>query len=245
FDRARRRIAAGAREHGHASVGAPDDDLDDAAMLVRGQRRILAGGAARDEKIDAAVDLKIDEAFQRRFVERAAVRKRSDEGCAEAFEFHDMTNSSKRNNPLRPRSSPAAMTAPRAKPSRPRARCEISMRSSGESKKRVCRPNSAPTREETMDGSSLPPLPVFAAAAIRSAVPLGASSFCEWCRSSMPAAYCGNRATNSPARCASAKTTFAPGEKFDAYTHAMPALSTRCRTSSNRSFQPVVPMTRF
>ena len=48
------------------------------------------------------------------------------------------------------------------------------------------------------------------------AVPLGASFFCEWWRSSIPASYCGKRATSSPARWASAKTTFAPGEKFEA-----------------------------
>ena len=67
-----------------------------------------------------------------------------------------------------------------------------------------------------MGGSSLPPLPSFASDAIFSAVPLGASFFCAWWRSSIPAAYCGKRATSSPARRARAKTTFAPGEKFEA-----------------------------
>ena len=33
-------------------------------------------------------------------------------------------------------------------------------------------------------------------------------------------------------------------EKFDAYTAPMPAFSTFLRTSSTRSFHPVVPITR-
>ena len=86
LDRARRRVAAGAGEHRHAAVRAADDDLDDAAMLLRvsaGFSPVVPHGT---RKLTPLVDLQIDEALQRRFVERAAVGERRDERGAEAFE---------------------------------------------------------------------------------------------------------------------------------------------------------------
>jgi hypothetical protein len=79
LDGARGVVAARSREHRHAPVHLTHDQLDDAAMLRRGQRRILAGSPARNEKIDAAIDLKIDEACERMLIERAAFGEGRDE----------------------------------------------------------------------------------------------------------------------------------------------------------------------
>ena len=64
-------VAAGAGEDGHLALGLFDRDLDDAEVLVAGERRALAGGAAGDQKIDARFDLAAHQPAQSRFVQRA------------------------------------------------------------------------------------------------------------------------------------------------------------------------------
>ncbi len=64
-------VAARAGEHRDLAVGFFDRDLDHAQMLVAGERRALAGGAAGHQKIDAGLDLPADQRAQRRLIERA------------------------------------------------------------------------------------------------------------------------------------------------------------------------------
>src|SRR5204863_7026792 len=104
LDGVRRVVAAGAGEHGHALVRRLHNDLHHALVLVARQRRVLAGRAAGHEEVDALADLPFDEALQRRLVERAGLLEWSDQGCTDSAKFHDITSSSKRKNPLLPRS---------------------------------------------------------------------------------------------------------------------------------------------
>jgi hypothetical protein len=55
-------------------------------MLVLRQRRVLAGGAARDEEVRSLVDLEVDEALEGGFVDRAVGFEWRDQGHAEAAE---------------------------------------------------------------------------------------------------------------------------------------------------------------
>ena len=128
-------------------------------MLVRGQRRVLARRPARHEEVHALGDLPVDEMRERASSSEPSLVNGVISAVPTPRNIRDSysnASSSNRTSPLRPRIFSAAKTAPRANPSRPRARCEISTRSSGESKKSVCRPNSAPTREAAIGGSSLP-----------------------------------------------------------------------------------------
>src|SRR5437899_1012989 len=72
-------IATGPGEDWHLAAGFLGEDLDDAPALGRGQRRILAGRAARRQEVDAAVDLAAAHAPNRCLVEIAAPRERRDE----------------------------------------------------------------------------------------------------------------------------------------------------------------------
>jgi len=79
-------MAAGAGHDGHATFRLLDRDLDDAPMLVGRHRRRLARRSARNEKVNALLDLPIDEFPERRFVQRAVLREGRDERGTAALE---------------------------------------------------------------------------------------------------------------------------------------------------------------
>ena len=83
-DRLLRVVRSRAGDDGHAPPHLLHGDLHDAAMLGERHRRRFAGGAARDDEVDALVDLPVDEAAQRAFVDRAPVRERRGERGAAA-----------------------------------------------------------------------------------------------------------------------------------------------------------------
>ena len=64
---------ARADQHRHAAGRLLDHDLDDLAALVGRHAQELAGAAERDQAVDAFLDLEIDQASERRFVDLAAV----------------------------------------------------------------------------------------------------------------------------------------------------------------------------
>src|SRR3977135_2229142 len=68
-------VAAGPGEDWHLAAGLLGEDLDDAPALGRGQRRVLAGRAARRQEVDAAVDLAAAHAPNRGFVKIATPRE--------------------------------------------------------------------------------------------------------------------------------------------------------------------------
>src|SRR5205823_4472554 len=72
---------------GHTAVRASHRELHDAAMLLRRERRILAGGAAGNEEVRSLFDLKVEKALKRGFVERAVSLEGRDEGHAQAVEL--------------------------------------------------------------------------------------------------------------------------------------------------------------
>ena len=73
-------VAAGPGQDRHAAFRFSDDQFDDPNALLLGQRRSFAGRAARDEEMDAGVDLPARKAADGCFINRAAARKRRDEG---------------------------------------------------------------------------------------------------------------------------------------------------------------------
>src|SRR6266581_6560053 len=68
-------VTAGAREDGHLALSKFDSDLHDAEMLLACECRALAGSAARNEEVDACLDLSLDQLAQRLFVERTVFPK--------------------------------------------------------------------------------------------------------------------------------------------------------------------------
>ena len=78
-------VAAGAGEHRHLPARFVDEDLDDPRRRSAiGQRRALAGRAARHEEVNAGVDLPAPEATNGRLVEVAVPGERRDERGADA-----------------------------------------------------------------------------------------------------------------------------------------------------------------
>src|SRR5207245_4487334 len=84
-------VAAGAGADRHATLRLGDEDLDDAAALRGSERRTFAGRPARNEKMNAAVDLPAAEPADAGLVEIAALRKRRHERRADSSEWcsHD------------------------------------------------------------------------------------------------------------------------------------------------------------
>ena len=79
-------VRARAGQHRYAAARFLDRDLDDPELLLRGHRHRLSGGAARDEHVDAALDLPAHGAPQGRLVEIPRLREGRDERHARAGE---------------------------------------------------------------------------------------------------------------------------------------------------------------
>src|SRR6185369_7122589 len=63
-------ISASAGEHGNLAFSFLQRDFDHAQVFLMRQGRAFAGGAARNQKIDAGLDLATDQPSQNLFVER-------------------------------------------------------------------------------------------------------------------------------------------------------------------------------
>ena len=61
MNRFRCRIASGSDDNRHSSPRLFDDDLNDAIRFIRVECRTFTGGATRQQHVDAAIDLEIDE----------------------------------------------------------------------------------------------------------------------------------------------------------------------------------------
>src|SRR5260370_20162218 len=68
-------VTAGPREDRYVALSQFDSDLHDAEMLLACECGALAGSAARNEKVDACLDLPLDQMAQRLFVERTVFPK--------------------------------------------------------------------------------------------------------------------------------------------------------------------------
>src|SRR5262249_30180711 len=92
MDHFARVVAAGAGEDRHAAAGLLDQSLDRPEPLLVRERRALAGGAARDQEVNAGVDLPAAEATDGRLVEVAGAGERCDQRRADSGEWraHEM-----------------------------------------------------------------------------------------------------------------------------------------------------------
>src|SRR5260370_25225047 len=127
-------------------------------MLFVRECGALAGRSTRDEKVDAQINLALDQSSQRRLVKRTIASKRSDK-CGSGACKHDavpfffpqhnsLRISRNSKTPLLPTTQRAARSAPRAKPSRLRAVWRSVMVSAAESNPISCVPGCAPARLE-------------------------------------------------------------------------------------------------
>ena len=78
LDRSDDIVAAASGDHRHAPPGDLDRDPEQPMLLLIGQRRAFAGGAARDQRAGTLVDLPFDQVSECRFIDSAR-RKRSHE----------------------------------------------------------------------------------------------------------------------------------------------------------------------
>src|SRR5581483_7241655 len=160
-------------------------------MLMPAERRIFARRAAGDEEIDARFHLPADECAQGRIIKRKIAPKRSHQrgaasrkhvsSCSVRVENHCPSNkaSLNSNQPFLPITHLAAVSAPRAKPSRLRAVCRSVIVSAPESKPISCVPGCLPARlEPTSTGRAYPAF--FISSTSFSSVPEGASFLVEW-----------------------------------------------------------------
>jgi hypothetical protein len=83
-DRATRVVRPRARDDRDATGDLVDDDLDDPAVLLRGERRRLAGRPAGHDEVHALRELPAHERAQRALVDGAVRRERRDERGAAA-----------------------------------------------------------------------------------------------------------------------------------------------------------------
>ena len=85
-------VAGAARHDRHLAFGHAQRQPDDSLLFLVGQRRGLAGGGQRHEKVHAPLELKFDEPFQSLEVHGPVRLERGDHGGADTAngaDFHD------------------------------------------------------------------------------------------------------------------------------------------------------------
>src|SRR6516225_2129825 len=78
----RRVVAASARQNGDFSPRHIDRNFNHAHVLFIGERRAFTGGAARNEEVDAGVNLALDERAQGAFTDGPVESEWGNERCA-------------------------------------------------------------------------------------------------------------------------------------------------------------------